>query len=117
MNDKMKPALIGGVVLGILSAIPFVNLPNLCCCAWAIAGGILAAHLYIKASPAPVRPGDGAVLGVLAGGVGAVLLLVLGVALPPGKGEVLMGVVFELIARPEPPPAGAFPLQVGDRTT
>src|SRR5256885_16184538 len=91
MNDKMKPALIGGVVLGILSAIPFVNLPNLCCCAWAIAGGILAAHLYIKASPAPVRPGDGAVLGVLAGGVGAVIFPVLGGAPAHVAGQRMIG--------------------------
>src|SRR2546423_15711672 len=95
MNDKMKPALIGGVVLGILSAIPFVNLPNLCCCAWAIAGGILAAHLYIKASPAPVRPGDGAVLGVLAGGVGAGIYLGLCVALASVTGHVLIGMAFD----------------------
>src|SRR5437588_622051 len=55
MNDKMKPALIGGVILGILSAIPFVNIPNICCCAWAIVGGIIAANIYIKNSPAPGR--------------------------------------------------------------
>src|SRR2546421_10383989 len=102
MNDKMKPALIGGAVLGILSAIPFVNLPNLCCCAWAIAGGILAAHLYVKSSPAPVRPGDGAVLGVLAGGVGAVIYLVIGVAPAYVTGHVMMGMVSDKIARPKP---------------
>ena len=42
MNNKLKPALIGGVVLGILSVIPFVSAANLCCCLWAILGGMLA---------------------------------------------------------------------------
>ena len=63
MNDKMKPALIGGVALGLLSAIPFINILNACCCAWAVVGGALATYLYIKNSVTPVRPGDGAVPG------------------------------------------------------
>jgi hypothetical protein len=42
MNDKLKPAIIGGVVLGLLSVIPFVNFANACCCLWAIVGGLLA---------------------------------------------------------------------------
>ena len=117
MNDKMKPALIGGVVLGILSAIPFVNLPNLCCCAWAIAGGIIAAHLYIKASPAPVRPGDGAVLGVLAGVVGAVIYLVIGVPLAYVTGNVMMGMLSNLIASSNPDQAEAFRMQMEAGTT
>ena len=45
MNDKLKPALIGGVILGILSALPAVNT---CCCIWALVGGLIAANIYIK---------------------------------------------------------------------
>ena len=78
MNDKLKPALIGGAILGILSAIPAVN--N-CCCIWALIGGIVAAHLYIKQSPVPVKPADGAVIGALAGAIGVVLVIVLGIPL------------------------------------
>src|SRR5919204_4592158 len=88
MNDKMKPALIGGVILGILSAIPFVSLPNICCCAWAIVGGIIAANIYIKNSPTPVRPGDGAVLGAIAGAIGGVINLIIGVPLQLAFGNV-----------------------------
>jgi hypothetical protein len=29
MNDKLKPALIGGGILGVLSVIPFVNAVNI----------------------------------------------------------------------------------------
>jgi len=41
--NKLKPAVLGGLVVGILSAIPFVNY---CCCLWAIGGGLLAGMLY-----------------------------------------------------------------------
>ena len=67
MNNKLKPALIGGIFIGVLSVIPFVSAANLCCCLWAILGGMLATYLYVKNSPTPAGAGDGAVLGVIAG--------------------------------------------------
>ena len=78
MNDKLKPAIIGGVILGVLSAIPAVNT---CCCIWALIGGLIAANIYIKASPNPVTPADGAIVGALAGVAGAVLIIVVGIPL------------------------------------
>src|SRR5687768_4898440 len=79
MNNKLKPAIIGGVVLGILSVIPFVNWVNFCCCLWAILGGLLAAHLYVKSSPTPTSAGDGAIVGALAGVVGGVIVIFIGI--------------------------------------
>src|SRR4030081_227267 len=75
MNNKLKPALLGGLIVGVLSAIPIINY---CCCIWSIGGGALAAYLYIKSSPTPVAMGEGAMVGGLAGVVGAVIYLVLG---------------------------------------
>ncbi len=75
MNNKLKPALLGGLVVGLLSAIPFINY---CCCIWGIGGGVLAAYLYIKSSPIPVSTGDGAMVGALAGVVGGIIYLVIG---------------------------------------
>lgn len=75
MINKLKPALVGGLIAGILSAIPFVNT---CCCLWAILGGALASFLYIKSSAAPVTPGGGAGLGAMAGAVGALIYLIIG---------------------------------------
>ncbi len=71
--SKLQPALIGGVALGVASAIPFLNCLNCACCALAIGGGFLASALYFKdAVPAPQPPyGDGAVLGAMAGVIGA----------------------------------------------
>ena len=75
MNNKLKPALLGGLIVGVLSAIPFINY---CCCIWSIGGGALAAFLYIKGSSVPVRTGDGAVVGGLAGVIGGIIYLVIG---------------------------------------
>ncbi|HSS22720.1 MAG TPA: hypothetical protein VLL54_21790 [Pyrinomonadaceae bacterium] len=75
MNNKIKPALLGGLVVGILSAIPFINY---CCCIWSIGGGALAAFLYIKESQTRVQMGDGAMVGGLAGVVGGIIYLIIG---------------------------------------
>jgi hypothetical protein len=64
-----RPALIGGIAAGVLTAVPLVN----CfCCLWIIGGAMLAAYLFSKGSPTPLTPGDGAVLGILTGIVAAV---------------------------------------------
>ena len=97
MNDKLKPALIGGVVLGLLSAIPFVNWVNICCCLWAILGGMLASYLYIKNSPKPANAGDGAVLGVLAGLVGGIVSFVLGVPIQMLAGAAINGILIGFV--------------------
>lgn len=75
MNDNamLKPALIGGVLLGILSSIPIISLLNCACCAWVIGGGMLAAYLYVKDSPYPVTLGRGAGVGLLTGFIGSVV--------------------------------------------
>jgi Family of unknown function (DUF5518) len=100
MNNKLKPALIGGVLLGLLSVIPFVNSLNVCCCLWAILGGMLASYLYVKNSPTPATPGDGAMLGALAGVIGAAISLVLGIpisyAMGPTMRNLLLGLVENL---------------------
>jgi hypothetical protein len=90
MNDRIKSALIGGVILGILSAIPAVNY---CCCIWALIGGIVAANLYVKKSPVPVSPGDGAILGAIAGAIGIVLIIVIGIPLNLVMGAAMVSLI------------------------
>ena len=75
MINKLKPALLGGLITGVLSVIPFVST---CCCLWAILGGLLASFLYIKSSTAPVTPGEGAALGAMAGAAGALIYVIIG---------------------------------------
>ena len=102
MNNKLKPALIGGIVLGILSSIPFVNFANACCCLWAILGGLLATYLYVKNSPTPVNAGDGAIVGALAGVVGGLIALILGIPIDIAMGPMMRGFIVDLVANMDP---------------
>ena len=81
MPNKVQPALIGGVALGVASAIPILNCLNCACCAIAIGGGFLAAFLYLKDQPptAEAPYGDGALLGLMAGVIGAVVATVVSI--------------------------------------
>ena len=76
--NKLKPALLGGLITGILSVIPFVSS---CCCIWAALGGLLATFLYIRSAPIPVSTGEGAVVGLLSGVVGSVIYIIIGLPL------------------------------------
>jgi hypothetical protein len=88
MTEKTRAALIGGVTLGLLSAIPPISLANMCCCVWVIGGGGLAAYLYVRRSPTPVLLGQGAELGALAGVVGTVVSHSIGIPLGLILGDV-----------------------------
>jgi hypothetical protein len=74
------PALIGGAFAGILTAIPFVNC---LCCLWIIGGGMIAAYFLTKDSPVVLTVGDGAIAGVFAGIVGAVIDFLISIPLTP----------------------------------
>jgi hypothetical protein len=58
-----------------------VNFGNVICCLWIIIGGAFSSYLYIKISPAPVNIGEGALVGALAGAIGMVVELLVGVPL------------------------------------
>ena len=79
MTDKMRPVLIGGLVMGVLSALPIISAGNLCCCLWVLSGGLVAAYVLQQNQPAPIAQGDGAVVGLLAGIVGAFVYLILSI--------------------------------------
>lgn len=112
MDNKVKPAVIGGVVLGLLSAIPFVNIVNVCCCLWAILGGMLASHLYVKNSTTPATAGDGAIVGAIAGAVGAVISLIIGIPLSIVSGAAMRGLLVSLMERVDPRQAEMFARQL-----
>ena len=77
--DYRQPALIGGVVMGVLSALPIVSAGNACCCLWIISGGMVAAYLLQQNQTAPLTPGDGALVGLLAGLCGALVQTVVSI--------------------------------------
>ncbi|HEY9401963.1 MAG TPA: hypothetical protein VIQ24_04680 [Pyrinomonadaceae bacterium] len=108
----MKAAVTGGALAGILSAIPFVNFVNVCCCAWAILGGLLAAHLYAKNAQTPVTPADGATLGAIAGAITAAIYLVIGVPLGYMMGKSISSFALDLVSRNDPAQAEALRQQM-----
>ena len=75
-SDKTTAILIGGAFLGIASSIPVVNWFNCACCLWVLAGGALSVFYYLRKTPSGLSPlsyADGALMGLLAGLVGAVI--------------------------------------------
>ena len=85
-TSYVQPAIIGGLVVGVLSALPIVYLGNACCCLWIVSGGVVAAYVLQTNSPGAITPTEGAVAGLLAGIVGAVVHLVLSVPI-----DIVMG--------------------------
>jgi hypothetical protein len=72
MNNRnmLKPAAIGGILLGVLSSIPIVSCG---CCIWMIGGGILAAYLFVKESPVMVPLSKGVLLGFFVAVIGTLV--------------------------------------------
>lgn len=94
--STLQPALLGGVAIGVLSALPVINLAN-CCCAWILFGGGLAAYLMQQNSPTRISIGDGAIVGLLAGVIGAliwgVVSVVVNLTLGPFQAAMLQRVM------------------------
>ena len=94
--NKFQAAILGGVVLGLLSSIPPINFVNICCCLWVLLGGVIAARTLIKRSPVfPVTTGEGATVGALAGVIGSLILLVISV--PLGLMGIGEGMTYSLL--------------------
>ena len=74
--DKFVPALYGGVIMALVSTIPFISFVNCFCCAGILLGGFLAVFFYrnnmLPDSP-PLNAGDCMIVGLFAGLIGAVL--------------------------------------------
>ncbi len=91
---KVQPALLGGVTIGVLSALPVVQC---CCCAWILFGGALASYLMQQNHTEPIEAGDGAVVGLMSGAIGAfvwlVAALVVNTAMAPFQSRLVQGVL------------------------
>jgi hypothetical protein len=69
---KLLPGLLGGLFIGVLSALPLVSLAN-CCCLWVVMGGFLAAWVQQQNHEPPITVFDGALVGLIAGLIGGVV--------------------------------------------
>lgn len=86
MSGKYQPAIIAGVVLGVVliviglvtSFLPALWWLGCCACLLPVGAGMFAANQYVARSEASVQIGDGAILGAISGAVGSLLNLVVG---------------------------------------
>src|SRR3954465_9421700 len=66
--------LLGGLFIGVLSALPIVNVGN-CCCLWIVSGGAIPAYFPQKEDARPLGLLGGARVGFRAGLFGALVWL------------------------------------------
>jgi hypothetical protein len=101
MGATLQPALLGGLLIGVLSALPFLSM---CCCLWVIAGGVLTTYLLQERLTTPVTAGDATVAGLLAGIFGAILSTVLGQLVGMVRGVSVSQAIDDLLSQGRLPP-------------
>ncbi len=100
--SMLIPALIGGAVLGITSALPVVEFLNCACCGLIVGGGLLSSYLYLREYPSqlpPVTYGEGALLGLSTGAVGTAIYAI--VRIPLQFVQIQLGIQTQEIAQLE----------------
>ena len=108
--SKLQPALIAGVAIGLLSGIPIVNIGNCCCCLWVVSGGALAAYLLQQRQASPIDLGDAALVGLMAGVIGAVVSTVISMPFAMMSGAMNQQAAIDALssARDLPPEAREY---------
>jgi hypothetical protein len=95
--------------MGVLSALPLVNVGNACCCLWVVSGGVVAAYVFQQNQQTPMTPGDGALVGLLAGLIGAAVQVVVSLPL-----DLLVGPMYRELAQRAVEMAGSMPPELRD---
>ncbi len=76
MSPKQQSILLGAGVAALLST-SYLGLINCLCCLGVIIGGLAATWHYTDSNQLTIKPGDGAVMGLSAGALGALVALIL----------------------------------------
>lgn len=98
--DKIIPALYGGIIMAIISAIPFLSMLNCLCCAGILLGGFLGVYFYknnFTPDTPPFTSGDCMGVGALAGVFGAIFGTILSVIFLALFGNIMGRFVAEMI--------------------
>jgi hypothetical protein len=105
MNDRLQPAFWGGLLIGVLSALPIIGAGNCCCCLWVLVGGGLAAYLRQQNTPYQVTPGEAALVGLMAGIIGAFVGAVVAIPFHMMTGQMQQQVLDRVLRdNPDVPP-------------
>ncbi len=100
--SMLMPALYGGIIMGVISAIPVLSLVNCLCCAGVMFGGFMAVFFYKKElmpGMAPLTSSDGLQLGALAGVFGGVIGSVLAILIIKAVGNVNGDIMLSFMER------------------
>jgi hypothetical protein len=105
MSERLQPAFWGGLFIGVLSALPIVQIGNCCCCLWIVSGGVLAVYLRQQQTPYAIQASDGALLGLMSGLIGGILTVIFSIPLQAITGPMQARMVDWLLStNPEMPP-------------
>jgi hypothetical protein len=112
-----RAAALGGLFIGVLSALPIVNLAN-CCCLWILGGGALSAYTLQQTDSQPLTTGRAAAVGLLSGITGAVVWLFASIVLDAVLAPLQERMVGTMVrnATDLPPDVRAFFDMVADRS-
>src|SRR5215208_3149592 len=91
----VRSAALGGLFIGVLSALPILGAVNCCCCLWVVSGGALAAYLEVQQKNRTLTGGEGAAVGALAGVIGAFVWLPIAIVLSMALGPVMRSALEE----------------------
>jgi hypothetical protein len=100
--NKLRIALICGVAIGAVSAVPGLSLINCCCCAGVWLGGALAMYLYrqqFTEGMPPLESSDALMLGLMSGVIGAFTATILNLLILFIIGPVEQELVKSLLTR------------------
>ena len=97
--NQYQPSLLGGLFIGILSALPGVQLGNCCCCLWVVSGGVITTYLMQQRTPVPLETGDTVLGGLIAGIFGGFVFAVFGLLLAPLLAPIQERVVRAILGR------------------
>jgi hypothetical protein len=100
---KLQPAFFGGLFIGVLSALPIVNVGNCCCCLWVLCGGALTTYLMQQNHPYPLKVEDGLLGGLLAGVIGGVIAAFLSIPLTMAMGDFQARLMERIAQNPDMP--------------
>ena len=90
---RLQPALLGGALIGVLSALPIVGWLNTCCCLWVVLGGAIALWIAQSNHPYPVTAADGALTGLLAGLFGGIIAIPLNILFEPIQRNLILRIL------------------------
>ena len=90
MSGKVMSVILGGLLIGLISAIPIVGWGFVI---WAFIGGLLATFWFVRKSPIQVTQGEGLVLGLLAGILGAIVNIIGVIVI-----QIIVGIIFAIIS-------------------